>query len=187
MRGLVAAIAVAVIALSLTACSGSSTSSTASVSTPTAGSNAPKPPAYSKTNLLSPSEPGTGVPFPVDRQTPKVTNEHMSDHKPMLVFFYDPKQPTTVDQRTEIYAAMKGYRGLIDLVTFDVTGALPDAVTSRASTRTIDQQVALLVQDLQIGFTPYVILVNKDGIMTARYRGFVDRALLDREILRATQ
>lgn len=191
MRRLVAALVVALLPFALSACGGSDASTTSAAAAPAPSSVAPAPPAapapvVSKTNLLSPSEVGTGQPFPDGAQTPKVVADHLAAHQPMVIFFYDPNQNTSVDQRLEIDAAMKDYRGMIDLVVFDVTGALPDPLTKKTK-GAVGEEVALLVQDLHIGFTPYVVLVDSQGDISARFRGFVDRGLLEREILKATQ
>jgi hypothetical protein len=182
------ALVVAALALSLLGCSSAPPKANVKAATVKDAPSTPKAPTpVSATNLLSPAEPGTGTPFPTGSQTPKVVTDHLTSKTPMLVYFFDPKQSTSKDQRREIDAAMKEYRGMIDLVAFDVTGALPDPVTNERSKDPVAQQVALLTQDLQLGFTPYVVLVDKQGMMTGRYRGYLDRALLDREILKATQ
>jgi hypothetical protein len=187
----------AFVALSLSACGGSGASAPPASATPAAApaasAPAPGPPGAAApqpvvgTNKLSPRESGSGSAFPVSKQAPPVIVDHITRHQPMLVYFYDPQQLTSDDQRREIDAAMKEYRGLIDLVAFDVTGALPDAVTNKVPEGKEGEQVALLTQDLKIGFTPTIILVDKKGQITGRYRGFIDRGLLGREILKATQ
>jgi hypothetical protein len=197
MRRLVAALVIAVVALSLTGCSSSTPPVPAAVpATPVPVASAPAatpanaaltPTTVSKTNKLSPAEAGVNGAFPTGSRVPTAVIDHVTAHEPMLVYFYDPSQPTSKDQRTEIRAAMDQYRGLIDLVQFDVTAALPDDATNIAKKDKQAEDIAFLTQDLQIGFTPYIILVDKQGVMTGRFRGFVDRGLLKREILRATQ
>jgi hypothetical protein len=135
-------------------------------------------------SLSQVSQPGTGSPLPNSAQsTPKSILDRLAAHQPMLILFYDPEQSTTDGERSEVQTATAKYRGLIDTLEFDVSAALPGS-TSNSSTA---GQVALMTQDLKIGFTPYIILVDRRGIMTARYRGFVDSGILQREILRATQ
>ncbi len=192
MRRLVAALVIATVAISLTGCGGSGTTTSAAV-VPAGTQSAPPPgglaaaPA-STTNLFSPSEAGTGVPFPTSGTSiPKEITVRARNHQPMLVLFYDPTQPSTKDVRTEIDSSLKAYRGLIDLLAFDVTGALPDAATGKAPKSAEAEQVALLTQSLNVGFTPYMIFVDKNGVITGRFRGYIDRKLLEREILKATQ
>jgi len=40
---------------------------------------------------------------------------------------------------------------------------------------------------LKINTTPYIVFVNANGQITYRFAGFVDRGLIEREIMRATQ
>lgn len=193
MRRLVAALVIATVAISLTGCGGSGTTTT-TTAVPASTQSAPPPPGStaatpaSTTNLLSPSEAGTGVPFPMSgASVPKEITVRVRKHQPMLVLFYDPTQVSTKDVRTEIDVSLKAYRGLIDLLAFDVTGALPDPVTGMTAKNAEAEQVALLTQSLKVGFTPYMIFVDKNAVITGRFRGYIDRKLLEREILKATQ
>jgi hypothetical protein len=191
MRRLVAAIVMVAVAVSLAACGGGG-STTTTPTTPASTQSAPPPPGQSSapvstTNKLSPSEPGTGVPFPTTgAAVPREITVRAQKHQPMLIFFYDPVQPSTKDVRTEIDSALKAYRGLIDLVAFDVAGALPNPVTGSSPTSE-SAQVSLLTQSLKIGFTPYMIFVDKNAVVTGRFRGYLDRKMIEREIIRATQ
>jgi hypothetical protein len=198
IRRLVAALILAAVVVSLAGCSSSSPPVPAPVPvTPSPAANPSAvgadgkpltPTTVSETNKLSPPEGGANALFPsTPSRVPTVVVDHIAAKQPMIVLFYDPGQSSSKAQRTEIDAAIGQYRGLIDLVAFDVTGALPDPVTKKANTDKAVTDVANLVQDLKIGFTPYVVLVDKRGVMTGRYRGFVDRAMLQREILKATQ
>ncbi len=122
MRRSVAALIVAV-ALSLTACR-----STPPPAAPTAAEAAPAPSpvaqVVSETNKLSSQELATGA-FPLSQQSPADIADLIKRHQPMLVLFYDPNQPTSVDERREVDAAREQYRGIIDLVALDVSAGLP--------------------------------------------------------------
>jgi hypothetical protein len=199
MRRLVVALVLAALVAGLTACSGGGESGTTS----STGSNAaapaaaaPPPPgggaapevASGGTNTLSPREESTGTAFPTDGpMVPRLVSSRVKAKQPMLVLFYDPDQLSTKDERREINAAMKGYRGLIDIVELDTTSALPDPVTGAVNKDSLAQQTALLAQNLKVGFTPYLVFVDRNGVITGRYRGYVDRGLIEREIIRATQ
>ncbi len=190
MRRFVAALVTVMVALSVTACGGGASTPPPAAPAPDAAApgpaGAPAPAPVANTNSLSPREAGIGTPFPTSEHLPVAIVDLAKRHQPMLVYFFDPSQLTSADQRTEIDAAMKEFRGLIDLVAFDVTGALPGS-SKQASKDPVAQQVALLTQDLNVTFTPTVVLVDKQGKIVARYSGFVDRGLLRRETLKATQ
>lgn len=198
MRRLVVALVVVAITVGLTACSGGNSSSTSSSSSSanSAAAAAPPPPASGSgaqvstqaSNTLSPRAEGTCSAFPgTGPMVPTSVSSRIKGKSPMLVFFYDPAQLTTKDERKEIEAAMKSYRGLIDVVELDVSASLPDPVTGKPNQDPVAQRTSLLAQSLGVDFTPYMVFVDRNGIITGRFRGFVDSGLIEREIVRATQ
>lgn len=162
---------------------------------PAPAAPAPVDPAAAPTPDLSPRPTQAFVPFPTDvNLVPQVILDRLETDQPMLIFFFDPAQRTTDDQRAEIEAVMEDYRGVIDLVTFDVgrfvTTSESGAVTLRPGI-TEDQsadKVARLMsaENLNVTATPYIIFVDGQGHITHRFQGFVDRTLIDRETSRAT-
>lgn len=130
----------------------------------------------------SPVETGFPEPFPAIESTevPSAIQQKLDDGRPMVLFFYDSAEVVTKDQRTELDAALKEYRGLIDLVTYDVAGK--DGTSDEDA-----QLAAVLASDLGVASTPYVIMVDGNGFITWRFQGYVDRDVIDREILRATE
>jgi len=112
--------------------------------------------------------------------------DKLAAKQPMLMYWYDPTSLVSKDQRAEIDAVMKRYRGTIDLVTFDYTVGLKKPSVSA----TLPPEVAkseLMTSLLNVHTTPYVLFVDGSGRITYRFAGFVDRGLLERETLRATQ
>ncbi|MDI6713009.1 MAG: hypothetical protein QMD96_07200 [Anaerosomatales bacterium] len=183
MRRIIAAIVVASCALALVGCGGGGGGGTEQ-----AQSQTPPPPASSGQQQpqvvdRSPVETPTAVPFPSQISTamPESVKSKLDAGRPMILFFYDTTESETKQQRAEIDAVLKEYRGLIDLVTFDVTlpksGSPSDAVKRAASFAT----------DLGVKSTPYIIVVDSGGFITWRWLGFVDRDVIEREVLRATQ
>ncbi|MBN2404617.1 MAG: hypothetical protein JXE06_03465 [Coriobacteriia bacterium] len=127
----------------------------------------------------------TGYPaqFPevTNTEMPSAIQEKLDDGRPMAIFFYDDTEVVTKDQRTELDAALTEYRGLIDLVTYNLASAA-------GSTPSEDVQVAaLLAADLGVSGTPYIIMVDGNGFVTWRFKGYVDRDVIGREVLRATE
>jgi hypothetical protein len=193
MRRLVVALVLVIVAVSLTACGGSGGGSgtpaagtpVSAASTASASSQAAGPPAddtLSGTQTVLPYES-----FPNDPAgTPAVIKKDLADHQPMIMFWYDPTTKVTVDQRAEINAVMHKYTGLIDLVAIDYTKAIaPNGDASQVPSETA--KFALITAQLRVPTTPYVLLIDRAGRITYRFAGFVDRTLLEREVLRATQ
>jgi hypothetical protein len=73
---------------------------------------------------------------------------------------------------------MKDYRGLIDLVTFNVGDEAGQQAAEMAVT---------YANELGIDGTPYTMTVDGDGFVTWRWKGFPERGYLTREVERATR
>lgn len=189
MRRLVAVLVVAVIALALTGCGGGKEPASTAAKPPAPAAAPVKPPKgddafVDRTPLAEvkfesfpnpkTSREATGLPAAI--------TERLESDQPMLLFFFDPRQETADDQRAEIDALLKEYRGTIDLLSYDVGQPVADGVHDDA-----DTQAVTLARALQVDFTPYVVLVDEQGIITWRHRGFVDRQVMERELLRATE
>ncbi|MCL4554504.1 MAG: hypothetical protein M1617_03555 [Actinobacteria bacterium] len=162
---------------------------------PAPAAPAPVDPAAAPTPDLSPRPTQAFVPFPTDvNLVPQVILDRLETDQPMLIFFFDPAQRTTDDQRTEIEAVMEDYRGVIDLVTFDVgrfvTTSESGAITLKpgiTEDESADKVARLMsAENLNVTATPYIIFVDDQGHITYRFQGFVDRTLIDRETSRAT-
>jgi hypothetical protein len=168
------------------------------------GDGAPEAPAAAdpaaevvdETDVLSPLPDQTFEAFPTDETlVPSAILNRLSTGQPMLLLFYDPAQRITDDQREAVDSVISDYRGLIDLVSYDigkfVTTSESGAITLRpgiTEDEDADKVARLLNSDnLAVTYTPYLIFVDHQGQITHRYRGYVDEKLIEREVLRATQ
>lgn len=186
MRRILVAIVAALAVLSLTACSGSSSSSSSSTTTSTATSTPAPAPATGSTPVnadASAIESDFPQAFPAitTTATPAAIKQDLADAQPMLLLFYDHTQDVSKNERVQVDTALKQYRGLIDLVTFDI------AKTSDGTAGTAAQTAAALASDLKISRTPYIVMVDGNGFITWRFKGYVDSGIIEREILRATK
>lgn len=133
---------------------------------------------------------------------PDAIQQRLTDGQPMVVFFYDDTQKTSDDQSDVIKSVLDDYRGLIDLVKFDVSKYVKSGedgeITIVAPTKLnegsgdadlVATQVAKLIGEdyLNVRFTPYTVLVDHQGYVTFRMRGVIDDKTFEREVLRATQ
>ena len=187
MRRLVALVVVAAVALTLAGCGGAEEKAeTPAASTPAA---TPPPPPVADAEALDDRTPLVEVkfePFPTgkSRETtslPEAITQRLETDQPMLLFFFDVSQKTADDQRAEIDALLAEYRGTIDLLAYDVGQNIGDGAHDDA-----DAQAISLARALKVDFTPYIVLVDEQGLITWRHRGFVDRGVIERELLRAT-
>lgn len=201
MRRLVVALVVACMLVTLVGCGGGEEEAATSgeVTTQTQATPAAPEDAGDEEEAIPDASPLEGqvfeaFPTHADVLTSEIA-ERLDAGQPMIVFFYDEAQQTSDDQREEIDAVLKDYRGLIELVAYDV-GEFVDvdengAVTVRPEMADDEpaRQVARLFNEeyLAIKFTPYLVFVDADGYITYRYRGFVDAKLIEREVLRATE
>jgi hypothetical protein len=192
MRRVVTAVALAAATVILAACVGGATSDS-TVGAPLPLSPVPSPVATGTTvatDVLSPTQPVTpGEMFPADPATvPKAVLADLAAKRPMLVYFYDPSTNVAGDQRREIDAVLRRYAGAIELVTFNYTSGLRSSDGSAATSLPPEVDKAeLMTGQLKVNTTPYIVFVDGHGRITYRFAGFVDRALLEREVLRATE
>jgi hypothetical protein len=196
MRRTVAVLIVALLALTLVACGGG-TSEEEPVTTPDTGEAAPPPPVEEEAPDLSPLEEQVYEPFPVDSElgVPTAIQSRLEAGQPMIIVFYDDSQKTTDDQEQIIRSVTETYRGLIDVVSFNlgsyVTQDSSGAMTVQAGLtddETAKQVLRLIDADhLDVRFTPFMVVVDDQGYVTWRYRGISDDKSLEREVLRVTE
>lgn len=147
----------------------------------------------------SPEETSAYTPFPTDPNvTPKAVLELIEAKQPMMVFFYDSTQKTTNDQtkgisgKSGIEKLMSEYRGTIDLVSYDIGRFVATAadesisIDPKFAETTSAQQAVSLASTLGVKFTPYIMIVDANGYIIARFRGWDDYKDIEREVLRAT-
>ena len=195
MRRTVAALVVAVLAVTLTACGGGPAEET-----PTTDVNgaAPPPAAVEEPDVdLSPTEEQVFEAFPVDSElgVPSAIQSRLDAGQPMILVFYDDSQKTTDDQEQIILGITETYRGLIDVVSFNLgsyvtqdTGGAITVQADLASDETAAQLMRLIDADhLDIRFTPFLLIVDDQGYITWRHRGISDDKTLEREVLRVTE
>lgn len=184
MRRTVVAIVVAALAFVLVGCGGAEEPAAEPAATtpePAAAAAAPAPvaPEYStdRSANLGDTTP-TVFPSFTTTITPPAFQTKLDARRPMLILFYDGGQLVTDDVRGEIDAVIADYRGLIDLVTFDVSGG-GDQQAAEAAT--------MYAAELGVQSTPHVLIVDRNAFIIWQWKGFVDRGTLGREVERATR
>jgi hypothetical protein len=187
MRRTAAVLALVLIAVSLSACGAETPATTATSSTAPApaasppGAVAPVTPSDTK----SPTETVSNEPFPTAADSvPIAVLDLLKIKQPILLFFYDSTQIITSEQRAEVDAVIAKYRGLIALVAYDIRSETAAAATVRDPE--IEKSLGMAGL-LGVKHTPYVVLVDRYGRVTGRFAGYVDRVLIEREVLRATE
>lgn len=188
MRRIVVALVVAAVVLTVAGCGGGGG---AAEPTDTAAEQPPaqQPPAEPAeptymTDRSATEADKTPAPFPsfVTTETPAVFRDRLDAKRPMIVFFFDPAQGTTNDVRAEIDAVMKEYRGLIDLVTFNIGEKDAQGAPTESA-----KNAVVYASELGVNSTPYIVVVDRGGFITWRWKGFVERGYIEREVERATQ
>ncbi len=146
---------------------------------------------------VSPAEEVVYEPFPVDPEigVPDAIQSRLDAGQPMIILFIDETQKTTDDQREAIDSVTEKYQGLIDLVTFDVSRFVTQDSDGRITVEVeisddeTAKQVARLIDEdnLDIRFTPFIVIVDDEGYVTWRHRGIAESKILEREVLRVTE
>lgn len=183
MRRIIVAVLVLGLALTVAGCSGGGGEATKTETPATPAPAAAAPEESPTVTNRSPIEVGAPEAFPSFSTTvvPDALNTKLEAGRPVLIFFYDSAEMETAAQRAEIDAVLAEYRGLIDLVTFDV-GGVKDGVATDAA-----KQAVALASGLRVTSTPYIIVVDGNKFITWRWLGYVDREIIGKEVLRATE
>jgi hypothetical protein len=174
------------VAASLAACGGGDTTGTpANTAEPVPPAASTGVPSSNASDTKSPTEVVSNEPFPTDKtQVPLAILDRLQAKQPMLIFYYDSSQIITSEQRDEVDAVVSKYRGLIDLIAYDIEAGIGSAETIRDP----EVQKAFTTAGLVgVKHTPYTLFVDRAGRVTGRFSGFADRVLLEREVLRATE
>jgi hypothetical protein len=190
MRRVVTLFVIVMVAVALSACSGGATDTTETAGTPAAGVPAVTPEAAEAAapsgDTNSPTQ--TVVPgemFPTEPSSvPSSVLALLTAKRPLMVVWTDPTTAVSRDQRAEVDATIKKYRGTIELVVLDYTDGL-DFAGAKLDSET--QKMELLAAALKVNTTPYIVFVDQYGRITYRFAGYTDRLLLRREVIRATQ
>jgi hypothetical protein len=197
MRRIVALFIAAMLVAGLTACGGGGEEAEAppaegEAAAPAAEGGAPPPApgvpvaATSAVGDKSKVETDYPAPFPeVNESTPPEVADALKLKQPLLIVFVDKAQKTTDDVKAELNSVTKKYRGLIEVTTYDISAAVDAEQGSEEASASLE--AALFAKDLSIGYAPYMIVVDRNGMITWRSSGYVDRGLIEREVLRATQ
>lgn len=200
MRRLFVALLVVALALTLVACGGGSeTSDSGGTGSSGGGASSPPPPpaAVSADTLVPDRSPTETVSYTaISSQSsalPAEVQKRLSKKQPVLLYLFDKTQKSSSETRAEVDAAMKSYRGLIDLVAYDVsryvttdsdTGAV--TVSPKLSADKEASKVITMLEQMKVNSTPTIIIVDANGTVLWRSRGYTDRQLIEKEILRAT-
>jgi len=182
MRRIVVAVLAVGLALTVAGCGGGADEATTETPATPPPASAPAVEVPTVTDR-SPVEFGEPEPFPSLEGTtvPETVASKLQSGRPLLLFFYDKDELETKTQRAEVDAVLSEYRGLIDLVSFDI-GATKDGGATDAA-----KQAVALANGLRVTSTPYIIIVDGNGFITWRWLGYVDREIINKEVLRATE
>jgi hypothetical protein len=199
MRRLVVALLVAALALTLVGCGGGTKTSDTGT-TQASGASAPPPPAPGAGNgdtLVPDRSPTETVVYASLAQQakglPSDLQKRLDKKQPVLLYVFDKTQKSSAETRAEVDAAMKSYRGLIDLVAYDASRYVTtDAETGmvtvdpKLSADAEASKVVKMLEQLKVASTPTIVIVDSAGTVLWRSRGYTDRQLIEKEILRAT-
>jgi len=192
MRSFVAALLAAVLAFALSGCGGSEPEP-AAVPTDPAAAGAVATPAES--TEASPTENGkTWEPFPLGEQTPQALADAIEQKQPLVVYFFDNEQKVTNDVTAQIDTVMDDNEGLVELysynlgeyATVDSEGRV-DVNEELLKDDAAGQAIVALASDLDVAFTPYIVVVDSQGYIIYRHAGFIDAELLERQVQRAAE
>ena len=194
MRRPVAVFVAVMLALALTGCGGGE--EPAAETPPAATAPAPvaaAPGGIQEAAGISDNLPPVFEAFPKGSEIATAVAERVAAKKPTLIYFYDSAQYTAAENRALIDGVLDENRGLVDLIAYDIgkytsvdqTGTI--TILPKFS-QDVDAMVAVnMARALGASFTPYIVLTDTQGYIIWKYRGFVDKDFLEREVQRASR
>jgi len=193
MRRLVVVLMIAALALVLTGCGGGEEAAAPAATTPPPAEAAPAPTGPVEITGISDNMPPVFEPFPTGSSIATDVAELVAAKQPTLIYFYDSAQYAAGENRKLIDKVLDENRGLVSLVAYDIG----EYTTVDASgTITVlpefeddpDAQVAVsMARTLGASFTPFIVLTDSQGYIIWKFRGFVDKDFLEREVQRASR
>lgn len=195
MRRTFVVLIVTVLALALAGCGGGGETATPPTQRPATSAPTPAPgtaPVLTVVPDRSVNASPTFVPFPSGEFVPADLKAGIVAKRPTIILFHDASY-TSATTREIIDQIRKEDRGVIDLVVYDLGRYVKTSPTGEIaidSTLTADasaQQPVLLARALGVTAVPFVVVTDTQGYIIWKYRGLVDKALLTREVRRATQ
>lgn len=189
-RRLVAALLVVLLAFSLAGCGGSEEA-------PAAPDDTAVPPPVEavpveaaepdrsnvETEVFEPFPPGDFVPVEVAKRLDK------KPIQPMLLFFFGQKSLETDNLKAAIDEVMDENRGAIDLIAFDLgqyTSVNDKGEVTVKDAKLADDETAkraaMLARELEVRYTPSIVLVDEQGYIIFKWRGFLDAEMLGRQV-----
>lgn len=189
-RRLVVAACVALMALTLVGCGGGEEPA------PTTTTAPPPPPSAAPvaTNIADRSREESAVfaPLPTGDFLPAEVAQRLQavPKQPMILFFYDDAQLETDDARKEVVAARDANRGAIDLIEYnlgeytsvDASGVV--TVDTALDEDEPGQQAVRLAREIGVNYTPYGVIIDDQGYMIFRWRGYIDAQILEEQVAR---
>jgi len=194
MRRIVVALIAATFVFALVGCSSSSSETPAATTEPAAAPEAVAAPtaAAPAVTALSDVEQDVFEAFPVDPSVPADVKADIEAKQPMVLFFYDSSQHASRENRKIIDKVLSANRGLVDLFTYDLGShfsgnASQKVEVDKAFAKDAEYQSHVaMVRLLGVTSTPFIVVTDNQGYVTWKFRGFVDRDVLERQVLRAS-
>lgn len=198
MRRLVAALLAALLAVALFGCGGKGGETPEPDATETPA-QAPAPAPADDTAVIANrsdlwEEITESKPFPTGEDVPESIANRIKAGKAMLLFFYSSGQPSTDDVRTEVNSVASANKGLIDLISYDLSKntEVKDDGTIKVDEEKLQgddkaKQAARLASVLGVDHVPYITIVDEQGQIIFWSRGFIDSELLERQVQRASK
>ena len=192
MRRLVSLLVLVVLAFTLVGCGGGGDAAETEEAPAPAETAAPVPVEGATIGDRSVNVTTTFEPFPTGTFVPTDLKTAIDAKQPTLILFYDSSH-TSSTNRDIIDDVREDNRGLVDLFTYDIARYV---TTSPQGVVTVDpalindpgaSQAVQLARELGVTSAPFIVITDGQGYITWKFRGLVDQAFLEREVVRASR
>jgi len=145
----------------LIGCGGSSGSTASSTETASPGTAAPTGGAVKPKSLSVPRQ------FTANERTPSFFADALKQKEPILIAFYNSEDSISKEVLAEIKIVSDNYS---QSATFLILKPDENEETSR------------LTEQLEVGFTPYIAVLNRDGTIIFEKTGYIDSKVIEQAV-----
>lgn len=190
MRRVVIVAVAIVLAVGLVGCGGGSSEPTTPTDVPVVDPSAEASASAETSDTVSEGE--VFYPFPITETTPASIRGGIDEGEPMILLFVDTGQKVTDDVRKQVNAVVKETD--IGLYTFNMgeyatvgSDGQIELDTESLKEDSAGQAIVATARDLGIAFVPFTVIVDYQGQVVFKQAGFIDSALLERQVMRAVE
>lgn len=145
----------------------------------------PAPPAPGGSKQVETAvETVTAVPYKPTPTTPKFFADMVALKTPLVVYFFAKTAPSYREVSKEIAQVEKTYGNQAEFVKLSMDDAY-DMASLPADKQAKAQEITNLAEQFQVRFVPYIVIIDRNSMITYTHSGYIDAKTLEQELFKA--